>query len=321
MNKQILYAGLAALGIGSLAPTPAPAAAPPRVTEGSLLSIDREGHPLFCPLKHTNVQAHISGFLARVTVTQEFTNPSSNKIEAVYKFPLPHDAAVDSMEMRIGARTIKGDIKRRDEARRIYDQARQRGQTAALLDQERPNIFTQSVANIPPGASIKVVISYVETLPYEDGNYEFVFPMVVGPRYSPKGLEDAHVITPKRTPEGTRAGHDIHVKVTLDAGLPLKSIRSSSHAVDIAQGDSRRALIALKNETTIPNKDFVLRYQTAGDQIGDALLFHRDSRADRPGHRPPAMHTAAYAQPSRASACRRSPHPHGSSRTGRPRPA
>lgn len=275
MNKQILYAGLAALGLGSLAPAAAPRAP---ITEGSLYSIDREGRPLFCPLKHTDVQANISGFLARVTVTQEFVNPSSNKIEAVYKFPLPHDAAVDSMEMRIGARIIKGDIKRREDARRIYDQARQRGQTASLLDQERPNIFTQSVANIPPGASVKVVISYVETLQYEEGSYEFVFPMVVGPRYSPKDLADAPAITPKRTPEGTRAGHDIHVKVTLDAGLPLQSIRSSSHPVDIMQADPRRALVSLKNEATIPNKDFVLRYQTAGEKLGDALLFHRDAR-------------------------------------------
>lgn len=274
MNQPILYAGLAALGLGVLAP------AAPRtpITEGSLYSIDREGRPLFCPLKHTDVQANISGFLARVTVTQEFVNPSSNKIEAVYKFPLPHDAAVDSMEMRIGPRTIKGDIKRREDARRIYDQARQRGQTASLLDQERPNIFTQSVANIPPGASVKVVISYVETLQYEEGSYEFVFPMVVGPRYSPKDLADAPAITPKRTPEGTRAGHDIHVKVTLDAGLPLQSIRSSSHPVDIMQADPRRALVLLKNEATIPNKDFVLRYQTAGEKLGDALLFHRDTR-------------------------------------------
>src|SRR5215510_14493906 len=161
-------------------------AAPRKITQGALQILNNEGQPGGeCPLKHTGVKVEISGRLARVNVTQLFHNPSSEKIEAVYVFPLPHNAAVDDMTMTVGDRVVKGKIKHREEARAIYDSARQQGQVAALLDQERPNIFTQSVTNIVPGAEVKVSISYVEFLSYDAGTYQFVFPMVVGPRYIP----------------------------------------------------------------------------------------------------------------------------------------
>src|SRR2546426_8357682 len=160
---------------------PGPPAAP-----GMLMSINPKGEPAgSCPLKHTDVKADISGFLSRVTVTQEFENPYQEKIEAVYTFPLPQDAAVDDMTMKIGDRIVRGKIKRREEARAIYEAARDKGYAAALLDQERPNIFTQAVANIRPGEKVTVTLRYVETLKYEEGAYEFVFPMVVAPRYIP----------------------------------------------------------------------------------------------------------------------------------------
>ena len=107
------------------------------------------------------------------------------------------------MTMLIGDRTVKGKIKRREEARAIYEAARDAGYAASLLDQERPNIFTQAVANIRPGEKVTVTIRYVETLKYEDGAYEFVFPMVVAPRYIPRGVADRSRITPPVTPEGT----------------------------------------------------------------------------------------------------------------------
>ena len=172
-------------GGGSLLPA-AHGQRPQRGDAGSLITLDDDGKPAgLCPLKHTDVKATISGFLARVTVTQEFENPSEDKIEAVYTFPLPQDSAVDDMTMLVGERTISGKIKEREEARKIYEAARNAGYVAALLDQERPNIFTQSVANIEPGKKVTVTISYVETLKYEEGSYEFSFPMVVGPRYIP----------------------------------------------------------------------------------------------------------------------------------------
>ena len=154
------------------------------VTQGAL-RVKTEDEIVECPLKHTDVKATISGFIARVTVTQTFHNPFDEKIEAVYVFPLPHTAAVDDMTMVMGERRIIGLIKRRDEARAAYERAIEQGATASLLEQERPNIFTQSVGNIKPGEEIHIEISYVDVLNYDMGSYEFHFPMVVGPRYIP----------------------------------------------------------------------------------------------------------------------------------------
>jgi Ca-activated chloride channel family protein len=255
------------------------AAAVSEPTEGTLYHTDREGRSLnVLPLKHTAVNAEVSGFLARVSVVQEFTNDSKEAIEAVYKFPLPHDAAVDSMEMIVGSRVIKASIKKREDARKIYDDARNSGRRAALLDQERPNLFTQSVANIMPGDTVKIHIQYVETLKYEDGDYEFVFPMVVGPRYTPEQMANPEAVTVRRTPEGTRAGHDIDIKVSVDAGMALGAVSSPSHNVDVLKAGPNKMMVALKNAQSIPNKDFILRYDVAGSRIKDAVLTHKAGR-------------------------------------------
>jgi Ca-activated chloride channel family protein len=261
-----------------------------RGTQGSLQIVGPNGEAkAVCPLKHTAVKAQISGFLSRVTVTQEFENPFKEKIEAVYTFPLPQNAAVDDMTMRVGDRTVRGKILRREEAQAVYEAARNNGQTASLLNQERANIFTQSVANILPGEPIKIEISYVETLKYEDGSYEFVFPMVVGPRYvpgnatGPKGkgfapdtdqVPDGSVITPRPAPPGMRAGHDVSLDLTLDAGVPIDGIASKTHDVSIERAGNHQAHVTLKDEATIPNKDFVLRYDVAGAKVSDAVLTH-----------------------------------------------
>ncbi|MCA9467397.1 MAG: hypothetical protein KC643_18400, partial [Nitrospira sp.] len=130
---------------------------------GSLIGLDPDGGPIQSfPLQHTDVSIQVSGPLARAQVIQQFENPYSDKIEAVYIFPLPQHAAVDDMTITVGDRVVKGKIKKREEARAIYEAAKRRGHVAGLLDQERPNIFTQSVANILPGEQITVTISYVE---------------------------------------------------------------------------------------------------------------------------------------------------------------
>ena len=228
-----------------------------------------------CPLVHTDVKADISGPLARVTVEQQFQNPFDHKIEAVYTFPLASDAAVDEMTMHVGDRVVRGKIKPKDEARAIYEAAKYAGHLAGLLDQERPNIFTQAIANILPGESVKIVIRYVETVKYEDGNYAFSFPMVVGPRYNPRGTAN---INPPVTPQGTRAGHDISVQVSLDAGVPVNFLRSLTHDVDIQRTGASKAIVSLRNKAELPNKDFVLQYDVAGAKIADAVMTHRDSR-------------------------------------------
>lgn len=249
-----------------------------------------------CPLKHTDVTTDIVGYVGRVTVKQTFHNPLNTKIEAVYVFPLPQDAAVDDMVMLVGDRRIVGQIKERGEAREIYEAAKAAGHVASLLDQERPNIFTQSVANIEPGVQVVIEISYVETLKYADGVFEWVFPMVVGPRYIPGGgsapapmtpgsdtpeVPDGSRITPPVTPKGTRAGHDISLTVTIDAGMPIYDLKSELHEVDVAAlegGADSPVRVTLKNQAEIPNRDFILHYQLATDQIGDALLVHEDQR-------------------------------------------
>jgi Ca-activated chloride channel family protein len=244
-----------------------------------------------CPLEHTSVKAEISGFVSRVTVTQVFHNPRQEKIEAVYTFPLPGDAAVDDMLMRVGDRVVRGEIKKREEARRIYEQARDRGHVASLLDQERPNIFTQSVANIMPGNKVEITIKYVEMLPYDDGSFTFVFPMVVGPRFIPgqptgtqgtgwapdtSQVPDASRITPPVTPEGTRAGHDIDISVSVDAGVPILRLESKLHKVTIDRPAKDKAVVSLQNKKEIPNKDFVLKYLVADNEIRSGLLTHKD---------------------------------------------
>lgn len=277
--------------LASLAATCAASAYGQEIPGGELRIASGEGKGQACPLKHTDVVADVSGFFARVHVRQVFHNPTKEKIEAIYVFPLPQHAAVDDMVMTIGDRRVVGQIRKREEARAIYEQAKAAGHVASLLDQERPNIFTQSVANIEPGVEVAIEISYVETLKYEDGQFEFTFPMVVGPRYIPGGgsapaplttgqptpqVPDADKITPPVTPKGTRAGHDISLKVRIDAGMAIQDIASVLHDVDVTPDGTTGAMVALKNRDEIPNRDFILHYRLATDQIAHGLLTHVD---------------------------------------------
>lgn len=249
---------------------------------------------IVCPLKDTKVTADISGYVARVTVKQKFVNPSNSKIEAVYTFPLSENSAVDEMTMKIGDRTISGTIKKREEARAIYDQARNDGYVASLLDQERTNIFTQSVANIEPGKEIEITIKYIETLPYESGKYTFAFPTVVGPRFvpgqavtgGPQGsgfnhntnqVPDASLITPMPTLGGTRAGHNISIDVHLNGGMPISEVNSALHQVDTKAIDGNKMDISLTDKETIPNKDFVLTWNVAQDSLKSGYLTYKEA--------------------------------------------
>ena len=262
--------------------------------EVSQIGGEKPANKLEMPLKHTDVKIDVSGFVASATVTQHYHNPFEKPIEAIYTFPLPNDAAVDDMQMTIGERTIKGLIKRREEARKIYERARQQGRRASLLEQERPNIFTQSVANIMPGDNIVVTIRYVNILHYANGHYELVFPMVVGPRYIPgkvatghRGtgwspdtdmVPDASRITPPVLRPGTRSGHDIALSVKLDAGVPIKYVQSPSHVVNLKKINPHESTVELHPADRLPNKDFVLRYQVAGSAPEIATIAHHDKR-------------------------------------------
>ena len=274
-RKRIaILQGLALLYV--VVPFAVPAVADGQIRSGELHSVDANGKAAApFPLRHTDVRASVSGGTASVTVEQTFQNPYDRGIEAVYVFPLPHASAVDDLEIRIGERIVRGDIHTRQAARDIYETARAQGRVAALLDQERPNIFTQQVANIQPGHEISVRIHYIESLKYADGAYEMVFPTVVGPRYIPgQPLEtgvtpanfdpqapdgatrtqsgtgwspdtdrvpDASRITPPVLPPGMRSGHDLMIDIDLEAGVPLQELTSVNHVVDIVRRGRKAA--------------------------------------------------------------------------------
>lgn len=262
----------------------------PQVTQGALRAVNEDGEVILeFPLKHTSVYAQISGFLAQVEVKQHFHNPHKEKIEAVYVFPLPENSAVNEMIMVVGTRNIYGEIHKRIEARQIYEQAKAAGKRTALLEQERPNIFTQSVANIQPGEEIVITIRYVQALKYDRGVYRYVFPMVVGPRFIPgaptgkKGtgwaedtndVPDASRITPPVLKPGRRSGHDISLTVVLDAGLSIEDLNSKSHDIELTDEDVGKATVSIMQQDTIPNKDFILEYRVAEDKPRSAYLTH-----------------------------------------------
>jgi Ca-activated chloride channel family protein len=241
------------------------------------------------PLEHTDVSTSISAYIASVLVKQQFKNPYESKIEAVYVFPLPQNSAVNGFVMAVGERRIRGIIRERQEAERIYRKARDQGYVASLLTQERPNVFTQKVANIEPGKRIDVEITYFHTLTYDDGWYEYTFPMVVAPRFNPPGTSDG-VGAVARGRGGSsgqqtelqylrpneRSGADISLGVDIMAGVSIEEISCKSHKIEITNLESEQVRVTLSPEDSIPNKDFVLRYRVAGDKVKTALLTHRD---------------------------------------------
>ncbi len=244
------------------------------------------------PLTRTVVRGKVSSFVAHVQVKQLYDNPYSEKIEAVYVFPLPQNAAVTDFVMTIGKRTIRGMIREKEEAKRVYNDALQQGYKASLLTQERPNIFKQKVANIEPGDEIDVAVTYFNTLKYAKGEYEFVFPMVVGPRFNPPGFKDGIGAVARGTAEDSdqptaveylapneRSGHDIDLQVEIDAGVSIESYASPTHAIDVQQSGKGKLRVGLKPNDRIPNKDFVFRYKVAGQQLKTAFLHQQDKQA------------------------------------------
>lgn len=293
MKARLSAAALAAVGLiyFLIILNPQNASAGENSGVSQLQILGKDGKPSgFVPLKHTGIKTEISGFVARTEVTQEFENVLPNAVEAIYVFPLPHDSAVDGMTMTVGDREIRAVIKEREEARQIYEAARNAGHTAALLDQERPNIFTQSVTNIPPGGTVTIKLSVIELLKYEAGVYTFAFPLVVGPRYIPGAptgppdrgtmpntgqVPDASKISPPVAGIHTsdlHAGHDVSMEVNLVAGVPVGDVESTSHTIFADRTGADSYHVKLADDLVLPDKDFILKYKVAGTGIGDAVL-------------------------------------------------
>src|SRR5882724_3108184 len=234
----------------------------PCVYEGALLyRSPSSGRYESIPLVHTDVTLDVRGLASAATVTQQYVNSGTEPIEAVYVFPLPHDAAVYDLEIRIGNRLIRSVIREREEAKRVYESAKSEGKRAALVEEERPNIFTASVANLMPGDHVDVRLRYVQPLLWEDGRVRLVFPMVVGPRYVPgtqaishngtgwapdtDAVPDASRITPIVQHPESRPAHDISLVVDLDSGLEAASIKSISHEITVRRLSDGRQRIEL----------------------------------------------------------------------------
>ncbi|HET6420499.1 MAG TPA: VIT domain-containing protein, partial [Geobacteraceae bacterium] len=235
------------------------------------------------PLKSTSAAVEVSGVIADVRVTQVYRNEGKRPLEAVYVFPGSTRAAVYGMKMTIGKRTIVAKIREREQARKDYEEAKQQGKSASLLEQERPNVFRMNVANIMSGDEIRVELSYNELLVPTDGVYEFVYPTVVGPRYSNKTTAGASPsekwVQSPYLHEGEQPPYEFDLKVNIASGIPLKEIASPSHRVDISYQDPSRASVRLaQGEKSGGNRDFILKYRLAGGAIESGLLLSRGEK-------------------------------------------
>ena len=240
--------------------------------EGGDASVDR------LPLKSTSAVVDITGVIARVWVTQVYRNEGKRTLEAVYVFPGSTRAAVHGMTMKVGDRVITAKIEERQAARQQYQAAREAGQTASLLEQQRPNVFQMNVANILPGDEIQVELVYTELLVPENHVYEFVYPTVVGPRYSTTpaaGAPDSERwVQNPYLHSGEAPSSTFSFRARIVAGMSLREVSSPSHQIDVTYQDPRRATIALPaTEKFGANRDVVLRYRLADDRIETGLLL------------------------------------------------
>jgi len=265
-------------------------------TGALLFKTKEEGKYVEAPLVASDVKMDVSGPVIRSKVTQRFTNPSKNWVEAVYVFPLPEDSGVDALKVIIGDRFIEGKIKERAEAREIYEQAKREGKKAGLLEQERPNMFTTSVANIGPNETVSVQIEYQDTAKMKDGAWGVRFPLVVGPRYIPDprpamvadigpngfAVKDPvpdrdrispPVMNPKDEPQGT-VRLPVTMRVDVKAGFAIDKIESTSHAIKIDRKSDSESIVTLKDDQVPANRDFTLSWKGKPGADPKAGLFY-----------------------------------------------
>jgi Ca-activated chloride channel homolog len=257
------------------------------VGHGSLLLAATGGRYRRAPNQATEVEIVVRGLVAETTVIQRFTNPDDDWVEGVYVFPLPTKTAVHAMRLQVGDRTIEGQVQERGEAKRTYEKAKRQGRKASLVEQERPNIFTTSVANIGPGEDVAVEIRYQEILMYDAGRFELRFPMVVGPRFVPGSPTDSAssgtgwVFDTDQVPDASRISppvrhpsqgpvHPVTLKVTVEAGMKLESVTCRSHDVDVTR---RRRSFEVVLDGVPADRDFVLEWRPKRGAEPRAAVF------------------------------------------------
>src|SRR5690349_12355997 len=229
------------------------------------------------PLKDTRVEISVSGVIADVKVRQIYRNEGSRPINASYVFPASTRAAVYSMRMQIGDEIIVAKIKEREQAKQDFEKAKEEGKSASLLEQQRPNVFSMSLANIMPQEQVEIELRYTELLVPTDNIYEFVFPTVVGPRYASaqdgNKNENQFVETPYQH-QGEQPASQLHIAARIAAGVPIYDLSCPSHQIFPQFQSNGAAQLTLDDSNPFQgNRDFVLRYRLAGDQITSGLLL------------------------------------------------
>jgi len=227
------------------------------------------------PLKSTRAEVTISGVIADVTIRQIYQNTGERPLEAIYIFPASTRAAVYKLRMTIGTRIIEAKVEERDKARQEYEQAKQDGYSASLLEQQRPNVFQMNIANIMPGDTIQVELKYTEILIPEEKEYVFVYPTVVGPRYAREDNTESWVENPYLK-EGGQANYTFDIRVAVSGGMPIQQMVCTSHRTRIDYISENQANVQLDpNESNGGDRDFILRYRLSGDRIENGLLLYQ----------------------------------------------
>lgn len=246
---------------------------------GALLALTGEpGRYDTVPTVSTDVAITVTGMIARTRVTQYFHHQGSDFIEGLYVFPLPEKAAVDRLFVRIGDREIEGQVREKEDARRIYERAKSEGRKAALVEQRRPNLFTNSVAHIGPDDRVVVSIEYQQALEYDNGQYKLRFPLAITPRYNPGIAGGSHSDSDEAPHEGCGSSvNSVDIAVTIEAGVPLGAIEASYHDVWIEKaGGDKRALIALTKDQEAADRDFELTWRVAAGVEPRAAVFTQE---------------------------------------------
>jgi Ca-activated chloride channel family protein len=230
------------------------------------------------PLKSTSVDVKVSGVIADVKVTQRYRNEGTRALEARYVFPASTRAAVTAASMRVGDRVVQAQIREKQAARREYYGAKQAGKSASLLEQQRPNVFQMSIANLLPGDEIDVELRYSETIVPTDGTYRFVFPTVVGPRYNGAPGRESHQaeawIAQPTLRTGVAPTAALSMTVEVASPLPVQELVSPSHRFAVEGAGSRSARATLSSAVELANRDIVIEYRLAGREIGSGVLVH-----------------------------------------------
>lgn len=236
----------------------------------------------YFPLKDTNVLVNINGTIAETFLTQTYTNEGQNPINAVYIFPASTKVTVHGMKMQIGDQLITAQIQEKEIAKETYEEAKSEGKNASLLEQKRSNVFQMNVANIMPGDTVQIELHYTELISAAEGSYQFVFPTVVGPRYvstsdtaaEEPGETDPWAAVPYLE-EGREPSGSYQITVNLSAGVPITSLTSKSHAIQVDWENEAAAQVTLSDtEDYAGNRDYILDYKLTGEEVDCGLMLH-----------------------------------------------